>query len=287
MLGRLLGEGIELRMLLAGSVAKIRGDKDEIEQVVMNLVVNSRDALPKDGKITIQTADVVLDEHYAAEHPGVTPGAHVMLAISDSGVGMDQATQARIFEPFFTTKEAGKGTGLGLATVYGIVEQAGGKIDVDTALGIGSTFFVYLPAVGPGEPEPEPDDDGESTRVLVVEDEDAVRDLVTSVLEEDGYRVYAAANGRQALDLLERHPGIGLVLSDVVMPDLNGPELVARLQTLRPSAKVLFMSGYADSHLVSRGVNEASVKILHKPFSPAKLSEEVAALRDSLDEEPD
>jgi CheY-like chemotaxis protein len=191
---------------------------------------------------------------------------------------MTEETKARIFEPFFTTKEAGKGTGLGLATVYGIVEQAGGKIVVDTQLGIGSTFFVYLPVARALEPDEAADGGDEGARILVVEDDEGVRELVRTVLEEDGYRVFEAANGRRALELLdEAAQRIDLIVTDVVMPDVNGPEFVARLDALHAS-KVLFMSGYADSQLVNRGLRDRTVAILQKPFSPDDLLLRVAEM---------
>ena len=191
---------------------------------------------------------------------------------------MSSETQARIFEPFFTTKEQGKGTGLGLATVYGIVKQAGGKVTIDTELGRGTTFSIFYPTIGVSD-EPAFDEPAAAPRILVVEDEPAVRRLVRSVLEGEGYRVHEAANGREALEFLERRAShVDLILTDVVMPDINGPELVTRLGALGHSARILFMSGYADSKLLSRGLNERTMRILRKPFTPDELKTRVGEL---------
>ena len=254
--------------------------------MLVNLVINARDAMPLGGEIRITTSTRDVDAA-AAEDLGIEPGRYVVTAVSDSGSGMTEETQAHIFEPFFTTKEAGKGTGLGLATVYGIVEQAGGKIVVDTQLGIGSTFFVYLPEARAADLEPAHEDDDDTAGILVVEDDEGVRELVRTVLEEDGYTVYDAANGRQALELLDYTARrIDLILTDVVMPDINGPEFVSRLDALR-SSKVLFMSGYADSQLVNRGLADRTAAILQKPFSPDQLRDRVAQMLASDDDASD
>jgi CheY-like chemotaxis protein len=237
-------------------------------------VINARDAMPLGGGIGIATSTRDIDAA-AADELGIEPGRYVVTAVSDSGSGMTDKTKARIFEPFFTTKEAGKGTGLGLATVYGIVEQAGGKIVVDTQLGVGSTFFVHLPVASAQEVDVGPLDDDQSS-ILVVEDDEGVRELVRTVLVDEGYRVYEAASGRQALELLGADATrIDLILTDVVMPDINGPDFVSRLDGLSPP-RVMFMSGYADSQLVDRGLNDRSVSILQKPFSPDDLLARVA-----------
>jgi two-component system, cell cycle sensor histidine kinase and response regulator CckA len=277
MLRRLIDEDAVLTLHTDEPLGPARADPRQLEQVLVNLVINARDAMPLGGEIRISTSMTELDGAAAAEL-GVEPGRYVVTAVSDSGSGMTEETKARIFEPFFTTKEAGKGTGLGLATVYGVVEQAGGKVVVDTQLGIGSTFFVYLPEALVTEVEVAVEDEG-GTGILVVEDEDAVRELVRTVLEEvSGYRVYEAANGRQALEFLERNSArIELILTDVVMPDINGPDFVSRLDSLRAS-KVLFMSGYADGQLVNRGLRDRTVAILQKPFSPEELQSRVAEL---------
>jgi two-component system cell cycle sensor histidine kinase/response regulator CckA len=278
MLRRLIDEDIALTIDASAAVDAVRADPGQLEQVLVNLVINARDAMPFGGEIRIASSMEDVDVHSAAEL-GLEPGRYVVTAVSDSGSGMTAETKARIFEPFFTTKEQGQGTGLGLATVYGIVEQAGGTIAVDTELGKGSTLFVYLPGMSVGEAEPDVEESSAAVTVLVVEDEDAVRRLVKSVLEDKGYRVHEAANGRQALDVLERRaPRVDLILTDVVMPDVNGPEFVARLDSLGSSAKVLFMSGYADSQLLNRGLSERTVRILRKPFTPTELRAQVAEL---------
>jgi two-component system cell cycle sensor histidine kinase/response regulator CckA len=277
MLRRLIDEDIVLAIQADTRVEPVRADPGQLEQVLVNLVINARDAMPLGGEIRITTSAREIDAA-AAEDLGIEPGRYVVTAVSDSGSGMTEETKARIFEPFFTTKEAGKGTGLGLATVYGIVEQAGGKIVVDTQLGIGSTFFVYLPEARAVDPDSVPEDDDDTAGILVVEDDEGVRELVRTVLEEDGYTVYDAANGRQALELLDYSARrIDLIVTDVVMPDINGPEFVSRLDALR-SSKVLFMSGYADSQLVNRGLADRTAAILQKPFSPDQLRERVAQM---------
>jgi hypothetical protein len=283
MLHRLIDEDVRLTINTAAHVETVRVDPRQLEQALINLVINARDAMPLGGEIHVATSMTEVDAATGTELD-VAPGRFVTIAVSDSGSGMTEETRARIFEPFFTTKEAGKGTGLGLATVYGIVEQAGGRIEVDTALGIGSTFFVHLPELRVGDADAA-QDDGEGTRILVVEDEDLVRELVRTVLEEAGYRVFEAANGRQALDFLERQDlRIDLILTDVVMPDVNGPEFVSRLESVS-SSQVLFMSGYADSKLVSRGLGDRSVAVLQKPFSPEELRGRVASLVGAADEQ--
>ena len=277
MLRRLIGEDVGLTIHTDPSLEAVRADPRQFEQALVNLVINARDAMPMGGEIRIATSMSNVDAA-SGQDLGLEPGRYVVTAVSDSGSGMTAETKARIFEPFFTTKEAGKGTGLGLATVHGIVEQSGGTIVVDTQLGIGSTFFIYLPAARIGDVEPAADESDDRTGVLVVEDEDAVRELIRTVLDAGGYRIYEAANGRQALELLERSGSrIDVILTDVVMPDINGPELVSRLESLRAS-KVLFMSGYADSQLVNRGLRDGTVAILQKPFSPEDLIARVAEL---------
>jgi two-component system, cell cycle sensor histidine kinase and response regulator CckA len=276
MLRRLIDEDIVLAIHADTPVDAVRADPGQLEQVLVNLVINARDAMPLGGEIRIATSTREIDAA-TAEDLGIEPGRYVVTAVSDSGSGMTEETKTRIFEPFFTTKEAGKGTGLGLATVYGIVEQAGGKIVVDTQLGVGSTFFVYLPEARAADLDATPEDD-DTPGILVVEDDEGVRELVRTVLEEDGYTVYGAANGRQALELLDYTARrIDLIVTDVVMPDINGPEFVSRLDALR-SSKVLFMSGYADSQLVNRGLADRAAAILQKPFSPDQLRERVAQM---------
>jgi hypothetical protein len=248
MLRRVLGEDIVLSVVTSHSVGKVYVDPGQLEQVILNLVVNARDAMPRGGKLTIETADVVLDAAYAAEHLGATAGPHLMLAVTDTGIGMDAETRARIFDPFFTTKEKGKGTGLGLATVLGIVQQSGGHIGVYSEPGNGSTFKIYLPRTDRPTESAVPTTssrslDGSET-ILLVEDEDQVRAVARAVLARHGYRVLEARNGNDALAVCASHEAnIELVVTDVVMPSLTGPQFIRQLSGLRSATKVLFMSG--------------------------------------------
>ena len=283
MLRRVVGEDIELVTSSGRASGKVRVDPTSIEQVVMNLVVNARDAMPQGGKLTIETADVVLDEEFARRHVGVRAGAHVMIAVTDNGVGMDRATQSHIFEPFFTTKERGKGTGLGLSTVFGIVQQAGGTVWVYSELGVGTTFKVYLPRVDeradavtatrrPSAPPPR--FQGTET-VLLVEDEDQVRAVAHDILARAGYHVVEARGAGEALLLCEGRADIHLLLTDVVMPQMSGPELARRVRSLRPQTKVLCMSGYTDDSIVRHGVLDASFAFIQKPITPETLARKV------------
>jgi PAS domain S-box-containing protein len=288
MLRRLVGEDVELVFASAASLGKVRVDPGSLEQVVMNLAVNARDAMPVGGKLTIETANAMLDEAYAKEHLGTKPGPHVLLAVSDTGIGMDRATQARIFEPFFTTKETGKGTGLGLSTVFGIVQQSGGSVWVYSEPGKGTTFKVYLPlaegeVVQARSPSASPANLRGSQTILLVEDEDQVRTVACNILKRKGYRVLEAQSPGEALLLSERHSGtIDLLLTDVVMPQMSGPELARRLSTLRPTMKVLCMSGYTDDAVVRHGAVESGIVFLQKPFTPDTLTRKV---RDALEGE--
>ncbi len=244
----------------------------------MNLVVNARDAMPSGGKLTIETDQVELDETYVRQHTSVIPGPYVLLAVSDTGIGIDEQTRKHIFEPFFTTKESGKGTGLGLSMVYGIVKQSGGNIWVYSELGRGTTFKIYLPHVG----EPAEDYRPAATAVhlpkatetvLLVEDAELVRNLAKEVLETSGYRVLVAANGREALLVWKQSSEpIHLLLTDVVMPEMSGPELVSRLGPLSPQMRVLYMSGYTEHTIVHHGVLEEGINFLEKPFTPDSLA---------------
>jgi two-component system, cell cycle sensor histidine kinase and response regulator CckA len=286
MLRRLIGEDIILTYVPSPTAERVKVDPGQLEQILMNLAVNGRDAMPQGGRITIETRSVTLDEHYAQTHPDALPGEYVLLAVSDTGCGMDEATKAHIFEPFFTTKGPGKGTGLGLATVYGIVKQSGGSIDVYSEAGRGTTFKIYFPQVQ------EPVSSGKSFRglsvmphgseiVLLVEDEDAVRSLACHVLRSCGYTVLEADDGQRAVQLVKDHRGpIDLVLSDVVMPYLGGRQLVERLSALRPSLKVLFMSGYTDDAVVRHGVLATDYAFLQKPFTPTALAQKVREVLD-------
>ncbi len=282
MLQRILGEDVELITTLAQDLGRVRVDPGQVEQVVMNLVVNARDAMPSGGKLTIETANVELDETYSYSHISVTPGHYVELSISDTGVGISREMQENIFEPFFTTKEKGKGTGLGLSTVYGIVKQSGGNIWVYSEPGQGATFKIYLPRV-----EEELDDvklqrnvhllPRGSETILLVEDEASVRDLAVRLLKQQGYTVWEAANGEEALRIVHEHAGerIHLLLTDVVMPQVGGKDLAERLKSSMPDLRVLFTSGYTDDAIVHRGMLAPGIDFLQKPFSLATLTQKV------------
>jgi CheY-like chemotaxis protein len=264
-------------------------DPGQVEQVVMNLAVNARDAMPKGGKLTIETVCVDLDEAYASQHAEVKPGPYVMLSVTDTGCGMDEQTRARLFEPFFTTKRTGKGTGLGLATVYGIVQQSGGSIWVDSEPDKGTTFEVYFPRelsaneTSVRAPLFTACVAGSET-ILVVEDEEAVRNLAKRILSGAGYTVLAAANGSEALLICERHPGaVHLMVTDVVMPQMSGKDLAERLVKLYPTLRVLYMSGYTDDAIGHHGVLDPGTHFIGKPFNAADLTRMV---REVLDEIP-
>ncbi|MGH9474802.1 MAG: PAS domain S-box protein [Terriglobales bacterium] len=282
---RVLGEDLELATVCNPGLGAVHADPGQIGQVLMNLVVNARDAMPTGGRITIETANVQLDERYAAGHPGVTAGDYVMLAVSDTGTGMDTETQSHIFEPFFTTKPVGKGTGLGLATVFGIAKQSGGTVGVYSEPGRGTSMKVYLPRQTatdamqhrrPAAPVPR----GRET-VLVVEDEDAVRDLMQESLQSYGYRVLVAARPSEALRLLHQSgPSPELVITDVVMPEMDGRRLVSQIQRLRPGIAVLYASGYPDRAVAQHRTLEPNVAFIQKPFAPSVLAAKVRAVLD-------
>jgi signal transduction histidine kinase len=280
MLRRLIGEDIELVFLLKEDVGNIKVDPGHLEQAIINLAVNSRDAMPIGGRLTVETTNVYLDENYARSHVGVKPGDFVMIAVSDNGVGMDAATRQHIFEPFFTTKEKGKGTGLGLATVYGIVKQAGGDIWVYSEVGQGTTFKLYFPRVAEETaeaPTHEPAQPAQSLEtVLVVEDEQAVRDLTVKMLQKLGYKILTAASGAEAIEISRMHAGpIALLLTDVVMPSMSGRQLADALRPQRPDMKVLFLSGYTEDTIVHHGVLDPNVQFLPKPFSREVLAKKM------------
>ncbi len=286
MLQRLIGEDVELATVCYPDLWRVRADPGQIEQVIMNLAVNARDAMPQGGKLTIETANVNLDDRYRSEHPVVISGDYVMLAVSDTGGGMTPEVQSRIFEPFFTTKEQGKGTGLGLATVYGIVKQSGGYIWVYSEPQKGTTFKIYLPRVQAARREPKRKQEvarmktGSET-ILLVEDDKDVRKFVRGILEERGYALLVADGGEDALQMVaSRSERIHLLLTDVVMPRMNGPDLAARLARFYPEMKVLYMSGYADKAVACHGVLGSGMHFLQKPFNPEDLAR---CIRKALD----
>ncbi len=287
MLHRLIGEDIELRTKPAAALGAVRADPGQLEQAIMNLVVNARDAMPKGGRLTIETADVELGRSYVAAHVPTQPGPYVLLAISDTGVGMDGATKARLFEPFFTTKEPGRGTGLGLATVYGIVKQSGGYVWAYSELGHGTTFKIYLPRVAETAESPEPTTGTPtpvrgSETVLVVEDQEEVRKLTKRVLEARGYTVLAARNGAEALEIVGQHATqIHLMITDVVMPGMNGRELARLACARRSDLKVLYVSGYTGEAVLQHRLLEPGVAFLQKPFTPDVLARKTREVLDN------
>jgi PAS domain S-box-containing protein len=287
MLQRLIGEDIKLVTALEPALAAVKVDPGQIEQVIMNLAVNARDAMPEGGTLTIETANTELDELYTAAYPELRPGSYVLLAISDTGCGMDETVKARLFEPFFTTKEVGKGTGLGLATVYGIIKQSGGHIAVYSEVGHGTTFKVYLPLaegnVAAQSAATKPDELAPGTEtVLLVEDEDRVRVLTRRLLEKNGYKVVEALNGVEALQYFDGNPEpVDLIISDVVMPEMSGPQLAQQIRLRQPDLKVLFLSGYTDSALIHNGVLNVEKNFLQKPFTPDALARKVREVLDT------
>ena len=282
MLRRLIGEDIELLAILGPGLGTVRADAGQIEQIVVNLAVNARDAMPHGGRLSIETSHVELDDSYVEQHVGVQPGTYVMLAVSDTGTGMDAKTLQRVFEPFFTTKERGKGTGLGLATVYGIVKQSGGHVWAYSEVGRGTTFKVYLPSVdsaadaeGHAAAREAPEEGTET--VLLVEDERAVRFMSRAILEKAGYQVLDADDPGYAEAIFAEHgASIDLLVTDVIMPGGSGPGLFKRLALERPGLKVLFMSGYTDDAIFHQGELEPGITFLQKPFTTHGLLREGA-----------
>ncbi len=280
MLRLLLGENIELLTSLSDQIGRVKANPGQLEQVIMNLAVNARDALSGHGKLIIETQSCILDAEYAAQHSEVTPGSYVLLAVTDTGCGMNSDTLAHIFEPFFTTKEAGKGTGLGLATVYGIVKQSKGHLSVYSELGVGTTFKVYLPAVDQPVPLPQLEQAGDTPTgdgtILLVEDEAPLRALAAKALQRAGYEVLQAGSGLEALVVADRHPGtIHVVVTDIVMPRMGGPEMVSKLRRKRDGFAVVFMSGYTEAAaLENAGIGKDPV-LLNKPFSTDTLVRKV------------
>ena len=285
MLPRLIGEHIEYTFSPDPNLASVKADPGQIEQVILNLAANARDAMPRGGKLTMRTANISIDQAEAAKRPPMTPGLFILLSVSDTGHGMDEATKAHIFEPFFTTKEIGKGTGLGLATVYGVVKQSDGFIWVESSPGVGTTFEIYLPQIVGKAADAEAEEKtsmipGGSETVLVVEDESGVRELACQFLRVKGYTVLEAEGGLEALAVSRRHPGtIHLLLSDMVMPKMSGGELAAQLKATRPDIRIAFMSGYSEFSRGDLGKGFPEAPVLQKPFSPASL---VQIVREAL-----
>ena len=286
MLRRLIGEDIEFRTALDPTLGSVKADPGQIEQIIMNLAVNARDAMPEGGKLVIETSNAELDDSYALQHPPLSPGRYVLLAVTDTGIGMSEETKTHIFEPFFTTKEVGKGTGLGLSTVYGVVKQSGGYIWVYSELGHGSVFKVYLPRVDQSVQQSRPNElapelyRGTET-VLLVEDEESVRTLTRSLLEEGGYTVIEASNGTHALEIAGRYSEpIHLLLTDVVMPGMNGRALAQKMIAARPKMRVVYISGYTGSFSSHGELFDAAATLVQKPFSRATL---LRKLREALD----
>jgi two-component system cell cycle sensor histidine kinase/response regulator CckA len=286
MLERIIGDDVQVAVQLGDGVPPVEADRAQIERVVLNLAANARDAMPRGGRLTIETADVDLEASYVATHGEVTPGRHALLAISDTGIGMSEEVRRRLFEPFFTTKGSGGGTGLGLATVFGVVKQSGGSIFVYSEEGRGTTFKIYLPATSrPVEPSV----DGErpashhgTETVVVVEDDASVRTLVRIMLGDCGYQVLEAPDADAAMELCDDHPdGVDLLLTDVVMPDIGGRALAERLTALFPHLRVLFMSGYSDEAVVRHGIIRPDTAFIEKPFTQASLARKVREVLDA------
>jgi PAS domain S-box-containing protein len=285
MIERIIGDDVQVAVRLADSVPAVEADRAQIERVILNLAANARDAMPEGGRLTIETADVVLDEGYVATHGEVTPGPHVLLAISDTGIGMSEEVRKRLFEPFFTTK-AGGGTGLGLATVFGVVKQSGGSIFVYSEEGRGTTFKIYLPAssraLEPARNGDEPATHRGTETIVVIEDDESVRELVRLMLGDCGYDVLSAPDADTAMQLCDAHPdGVDLLLTDVVMPDIGGRALADRLTALFPRLRVLFMSGYSDEAVFRHGIIRPGTAFIEKPFSQAALARKVREVLDA------
>jgi two-component system cell cycle sensor histidine kinase/response regulator CckA len=286
MLPRLIGEDIDLRIVPGGGLWNVSIDPSQVDQILINLVTNARDAIANTGTITIETANVVLDEEQCHQLPGVAPGDYVVLTVSDTGVGMDKATIERIFDPFFTTKAEGKGTGLGLATVYGIAKQSGGFVDVYSEPGQGTTFRIYLPRFFGDAEQPVQKKELGSVRgsetVLIVEDEPLLLEIVQEGLQELGYGVLAAGSPGDAILLCEKHVGeIRLLVTDVIMPTMNGKELQQRLERTKPGLRTIFMSGYTADVVTHRGIVEAEIFFVQKPFTIRALAGKIReALQD-------
>jgi signal transduction histidine kinase/ActR/RegA family two-component response regulator len=287
MLRRIIGEHIRLSTKLAGALWPLKADASQIEQILLNLTVNARDAMPEGGRLSIETGNTVLSESALLRQSGVAPGEYVMLTVTDTGVGMDAETQKRIFEPFFTTKEVGKGTGLGLSTVYGIVRQSGGHVEVTTELGRGSAFRVYFPHTHLSETakksiHPKASSRAATETILIVEDDEGVRVVASRILREQGYTVLEARRASEARRIWEKHgDSVALLLTDVVMPDMNGPKLAEELSLTRPGLRVLYMSGYPGAGGLDAPVG-GTLACIEKPFTPASLAAKVREILDAV-----
>jgi CheY-like chemotaxis protein len=286
MIKRLIGEDIEVETYYQKDLWNVMADKAQIEQIIINLVVNARDAMPKGGNLILETNNIFLDESYAKKHDiTLTPGEYVMLAITDTGYGMDEDTKSKIFDPFFTTKEKDKGTGLGLSTVYGIVKQSGGYIWVYSEPGEGTTFKIYLPRIEKKLKQPHDEHEAGhselkgSETILVVEDDEAVLNLIKNILKGHGYRVLTTTKGESAIELFIKHKeDIDLLLTDVVMPGINGKELSETLKRIKPEIKTLFMSGYTSNAIVHHGILEKDIQFIQKPFTGVELLKKIRSI---------
>ena len=285
LLRRLIGEDIVLAMVLNPTISRVKVDPGELGQVLINIAINARDAMPMGGKLTIETQNTVLDQHYVETHPDAHTGAYVLLVMTDTGSGMSLEVKTHIFEPFFTTKGVGKGTGLGLSVVHGIIKQSGGFVEVYSEPGVGTCFRIYLPATDELVSKPpsigaEQDPRGNET-ILLVEDEEGVRVLASRVLESCGYRVLTASNGAEALRVIEQCPDrVDLLMTDVVMPLMGGRELADTLRPRFPQMKMLFSSGYTNDSVVRYGLSQENVEFLQKPYNPASLARKVRQILD-------
>jgi CheY-like chemotaxis protein len=284
MLVRLIREDVEIRLALQPGLALMTADRGQVEQIVINLAINARDAMPRGGTLSIATANVELDEHYVQTHRSVTPGPYVALTMTDTGRGMTPAVQARLFEPFFTTKGCGEGTGLGLASVHNTIVRSGGSITFSSEPGKGTVFTLYFPtaeATAVVAPAPPVDRTPAGTEtVLVVEDADGLRSLTMRLLQRQGYSVLGAANADEAVEVFERNPSIDVLLTDVVMPGASGSELTRQLVERRPTLKVVYMSGYTEDSIVQHGVLMPGIAFLHKPFTAGTLGRKIRAVLD-------